>query len=110
MEEHKLNRLKTGEWVRKASDEYWEHLRTAHERGEKVAWVIASGNLLTQAMGMPTLHHANYSAWIGAKHLSKELFEACEVEGHFPDNCSYHRATSHLPSLGEFSPLVCFSG
>lgn len=97
--ERKIKRLQTTNLIRPMVDEHWESLRTAHTRGEKVAWCAGPLFMLTGAMGVPTHFMAGYGSYVAGTKGIDPLMEAAEADGHLPDTCSYHRLHLGLLAL-----------
>lgn len=91
MVEYKLNRLESTKLVGPMVDKYWEDLRTAKERGEKVAWCAGVLFPFAYAMDMSSHFMAAYGAYAGGRKAVPTLLEAAEADGHLIDTCSYHR-------------------
>ena len=88
----KRNELESLKWMGKAIDEYFAEVRRAPEEGKKVCWHIAvPGTLMTTSQGILTIMHAHVAAYIGARHLMKEVFEVSEDEGFLSNTCCYMR-------------------
>ena len=90
-QQYKLNRLKTTFSIGQTVDSFWEDLRLAKQRGEKVAW--CSGLLATfpRVLGMRAHFMPGYSAYVSGRRAADELIEIAESDGEQMDTCSYHR-------------------
>jgi benzoyl-CoA reductase/2-hydroxyglutaryl-CoA dehydratase subunit BcrC/BadD/HgdB len=88
---YKLNRLETTNQMGSIVDQYWAGLRTAKERGEKVAWSAGPGFLLPFAMKMQCHFMAGYSAYCSGRGAGDQVIEAAESGGDLMDTCSYHK-------------------
>lgn len=86
-----LRRLESLRWIGKSVDDHWEAMRTAHEAGKKIAWVIGPMPWLTMAMDMPTLMHATYAAWVAGRNMQGVLLNEAAELGFPPESCSYVR-------------------
>ncbi|MDP2953684.1 MAG: 2-hydroxyacyl-CoA dehydratase family protein, partial [Chloroflexota bacterium] len=87
----KQNRLSTTAMIGKMVDDHWQAIRTAPERGEKVAWCTGPLFPFAYAMGIKCHFHAGYCAYAGGRHAAPWLLDQAENEGHLPESCSYHR-------------------
>ncbi|MDP2954561.1 MAG: 2-hydroxyacyl-CoA dehydratase family protein, partial [Chloroflexota bacterium] len=90
-QEKKQNRLTSTALIGKLVDDHWQAIRTAPERGEKVAWSTGALFPYAYAMGIKCHLHAGYCAYAGGRHAASWLLDRAEEEGHLPDTCSYHR-------------------
>jgi len=88
---YKVNRLETTNEIRPLVDKHWEELRTAKERGEKVAWASGPTFIFAYAMGMKCHFMAGYSAYCGGIGAGEEVLKVAEMTGDLPETCSYHR-------------------
>lgn len=89
--EYKLNRLETTKLMGPMVDKHWAELRTAKERGEKVAWSSGPLFIFPYAMGMKCHFMAGYAAYCGGRNGADELLKVAEAEGDLIDTCSYHK-------------------
>ena len=90
-QEFKLNRLETTRLMGPMVDKHWQELRTAKERGEKVAWCSGVPFIFAYAMGMKCHFMAGYSAYCAGRKAAEQVLEIAETTGELPDTCSYHR-------------------
>lgn len=90
-QEYKLNRLEAAKLIGPMVDKHWEDLRTAKERGQKVAWVSSIPFIFCYAMDMKSHFMAGYSAYAAGRKGADELLEIAEADGELRDTCSYHR-------------------
>lgn len=90
-QEYKLDRLETTKHIGPMVDKHWEELRTAKQRGEKVAWCSGPMFIFPYAMGMKCHFMAGYAAYCGGRRAADQVLEVAEAEGDLPDTCSYHK-------------------
>ncbi|MDP2953750.1 MAG: 2-hydroxyacyl-CoA dehydratase family protein [Chloroflexota bacterium] len=90
-QERKQNRLATTAMIGKMVDDHWQSIRTAPERGEKVAWCTGPLFIFAYAMGIKCHMHAGYCAYVGGRHAAPWLLDRAEEEGHLSETCCYHR-------------------
>jgi len=90
----KTNRLETTKLIGAIVDKHWKELRTAKERGEKVAWCSGPMFILPYAMDMKCHFMAGYAAYAAGRGAGMKLLEIAEAEGDLIDACSYHK--SHM--------------
>ena len=88
---YKVNRLQTTNEIRALVDKHWSDLRTAKERGEKVAWASGPTFIFAYAMGMKCHFMAGYAAYCGGIGAGEEVLRVAELAGDLPESCSYHR-------------------
>ena len=88
---YKVNRLETTNEIRPLVDKHWSDLRTAKDRGEKVAWASGPTFIFAYAMGMKCHFMAGYSAYCGGIGAGEEVLKVAEQTGDLPESCSYHR-------------------
>ncbi|MDP2952840.1 MAG: 2-hydroxyacyl-CoA dehydratase family protein, partial [Chloroflexota bacterium] len=91
MQERKLNRLTTTALIGKMVDAHWQSIKTAPERGEKVAWCFGGLFPYAYAMGIKCHLYAGYCAYVSGRHAAAWLLDRAEEEGHLSETCSYHR-------------------
>ncbi|MDY6854552.1 MAG: 2-hydroxyacyl-CoA dehydratase family protein [Thermodesulfobacteriota bacterium] len=88
---YKINRLQTTNDIRPLVDKHWAELRTAKERGEKVAWASGPTFIIPYAMGIKCHFMAGYAAYCGGIGAADEVLKVAEITGDLPETCSYHR-------------------
>jgi benzoyl-CoA reductase/2-hydroxyglutaryl-CoA dehydratase subunit BcrC/BadD/HgdB len=88
---YKINRLQTTNDIRPLVDKHWAELRTAKERGEKVAWASGPTFIIPYAMGVKCHFMAGYAAYCGGIGAADEVLKVAEMTGDLPETCSYHR-------------------
>jgi len=88
---YKINRLQTTNDIRPLVDKHWAELRTAKERGEKVAWASGPTFIIPYAMGVKCHFMAGYAAYCGGIGAADEILRVAEATGDLPETCSYHR-------------------
>ena len=87
-QEYKLHRLETTNLMGPLVDRHWEGLRTAKERGQKVAWAAGPPFIFAYAMGMPCHFMAGYASYCAARRAGDEVLDAAaEIWGDLPDTC-----------------------
>ncbi len=91
VQEFKLNRLETTRLMGPMVDKHWKELRTAKERGEKVAWCSGVPFIFAYAMDMKCHFMAGYSAYCAGRKAGEHVLEIADSTGELPDTCSYHR-------------------
>jgi len=89
--EYKLNMLHTTMGMGPMVDQHWAELRTAKQRGEKVAWAAGPGFILPYAMKMKCHFMAGYSSYCAGRRCGDQVIEAAESGGDLVDTCSYHK-------------------
>nr|HID59538.1 hypothetical protein [Desulfobacterales bacterium] len=90
-QKYRLNRLETTRMIGPMVDQHWKELRTAKERGEKVAWCSGPLFIFPYAMGMKCHFMAGYSAYCAGRGAGDQVLEVAEAEGELRETCSYHR-------------------
>ncbi|MDY7032732.1 MAG: 2-hydroxyacyl-CoA dehydratase family protein [Thermodesulfobacteriota bacterium] len=88
---YKINRLQTTNDIRPLVDKHWAELRTAKERGEKVAWASGPTFIIPYSMGIKCHFMAGYAAYCGGIGAADEVLKVAEMTGDLPETCSYHR-------------------
>ena len=91
MVQYKPNRLETTKLIGPMVDKHWADLRTAKERGEKVAWCSGPMFIFPYAMGMKCHFMAGYAAYCAGRGAGDQVLEIAEAEGDLIDSCSYHK-------------------
>jgi benzoyl-CoA reductase subunit B len=91
MTQYRLNRLETTKLIGPMVDRHWAELRTAKERGEKVAWCSGPIFIFPYAMGMKCHFMAGYAAYCAGRGAGDQVLEVAEAEGDLIDSCSYHK-------------------
>jgi len=103
-----LNQLQSLRWMGLAMNKHYEWLRTAKKRGDKVAWHIADmGSILEDAMGIPTLMQANYTAIVSTAKQHKPFYDAAIEDGHMTETCCYIKVLLgrlHMHEMGIATP------
>jgi len=89
--QYKVNRLATTNDIRPMVDKHWDELRTAKERGEKVAWDSGPSFIFSYSMGMKSHFMAGYASYCGGIGAGEEVMKVAEMTGDLPETCSYHR-------------------
>jgi len=78
--------------LRKLTDQYYDDLNKAHERGQKVVW---TNGLFPQefleAMDIQVAYPENHAAALGARKGAMPYIDKCEALGYSNDLCSYSR-------------------
>jgi benzoyl-CoA reductase/2-hydroxyglutaryl-CoA dehydratase subunit BcrC/BadD/HgdB len=73
--------------------EYYKEAKTAHKRGQKVAWITSGGPVeLLHCFDVIPVYPENHGAMCGATHMAVGLQEVAEERGFSRDLCSYARA------------------
>jgi benzoyl-CoA reductase subunit B len=91
MAQYKPNRLETTKLIGPMVDKHWADLRTAKERGEKVAWCSGPMFIFPYAMGMKCHFMAGYAAYCAGRGAGDQVLEIAEAEGDLIVSCSYHK-------------------
>lgn len=84
--------LSIKEQVQKITNDYYEGLCSAHERGKLVAWCssVAPQEFL-EAMDIEVAYPENHAAAVAAKGGALELLDHAEQQGYHNDICAYAR-------------------
>ena len=90
-----VKRLASMERIGGVVDQFYEDLRQAPSRGQKVAWCggFPTTFPILRAHDVAYLFEDVYAATAAARHKEKKLQEITAKEGYLPEMCSYARTT-----------------